>query len=156
MKFIALLPTRAPQTRVGNSGNVCSRSLVHQSSYLPPAEPAPAPDPDEPLVPAPVPSPLEPGVPVPLLPGVPIPLLGVLFGELMSGVPGVGGTPGVAGLPICEPLLGVLMVDELLPVPLPGAPALLAPKCEFTCWLQVESIVGQLPEVKVGALCSLA
>ncbi len=97
----------------------------------------------------------EPGVPIPLLLGEPRPLgeLGVLFGELMLGVPGVLGTPGVDGLPIDDPLLSgkPLLVPELLP----GAPTPLAPKCELICWLQAESIVGQLVALKVGALCSL-
>jgi hypothetical protein len=74
---------------------------------------------------------------------MPLLLPGVLLGEPMSGVPGVDGTPGVEGLPIDEPLL------------LPGAPRPFTPKCEFTCWLQDESIVGQLLELNAGALCSL-
>jgi len=64
---------------------------------------------------------------------VPVPLLGVGLGgrippgELMSGVPGALGTPGVEGFP--RP------VPAPVPVPLllPGAPVLLfglTPKCE--------------------------
>jgi hypothetical protein len=88
-----------------------------------------------------------------LLLGVGLP--GVLLGELMSGVPGVGGRPGVDGLPICEPLLpGVPMFDPLVPELLPGAPVALTPKCELICWLHVESMEGQLPALNVGALCS--
>jgi hypothetical protein len=84
-----------------------------------------------------------PGVPLLLLLGFRRPLLGVLLGELMSGVPGVLGTPGVDGLLMDEPLL------------LPGAPTALTPKCELICCAHDESIVGQLLAVNVGALCNL-
>ena len=118
--------------------------------YLPPA---PLPEPDEPLplvpdVPVPVPLPLVP-VPVPL-PGV---VLGLVLepGGVMSGVPGVEGNPGVDGFPMPVPV----------PVPLllPGAPVLVpasTPKCEYTRCIHVESIVGQLALLNVGALCSFA
>jgi hypothetical protein len=87
-----------------------------------------------------------------LLLGVPVPV--PLEGELMSGVPGDDGTPGVDGL-LPAPLLELEL--ELLP----GAPVLeeelaSTPKCEYTCWLHVVSMVGQLAELNDGALCSFA
>ena len=62
----------------------------------------------------------------------------------MSGVPGVEGKPGVAGLPIPVPV----------PLLLPGAPVPVesTPKCEYTLCIQVESIVGQEALLNVGAL----
>jgi hypothetical protein len=131
-------------------------------NYLPPVEPAappvvPAPTPE---VPVPIPVPLVLlllGLPTPLdVPGVPMPLLGdvellgvllgeVLDGELMSGVPGDDGSPGVEGLP--KPLLEPL---ELLP----GAPVALTPKCELICWLHEVSMLGQVLAENVGALWS--
>jgi len=68
----------------------------------------------------------------------------------MSGVPGVDGNPGV------DWLLPGVPNEPLVPVLLPGAPVLdCTPKCELICWLQDESMVGQLFAVNVGALCNL-
>jgi len=79
-------------------------------------------------------------------------------GGVMSGVPGVEGTPGVDGFP--KPVPVPMPVPVPVPIELsePGAPRLVAsmPKCAYTRWLQVESIVGHVEALKVGALCNRA
>jgi hypothetical protein len=92
--------------------------------------------------------------PVPALGGVPGAVLGdrTPLGKLMSGVPGVLGTPGVEGFPKPVPV----PVPVPVPLLLPGAPVLLlglTPKCEYTLCIQVEFMVGHELLLNAGAFC---